>query len=562
MHEPTSPTRSALIVRVLVALAMAAGAYAALRWATPDSAGHGATSLIPALVAVALALATHRVITSLAIAIVVGALLAAPAYPEFIVFVGDLMGWAYDKADHLFVASAKVLVNDLMGPAIVNEDNLYVVGFALTLVAMVRVLTSTHALHRLMRPFTRLAGTRRGAQGAAAGMGCAVFFDDYANALVVGAAARPLTDAQSVSREKLSWIVDATSAPIAGLVVVSTWVAYEIKLLDESGVTNDGFDLLVSSLPYRFYCIFSVAFVWLVIAVGRDFGPMLKAERRAFHDGLVSPPSTRRAPDKAPSEPRAAAWSGWLALAAILAVIVGGLASALSVFENSLQALFFAALVSFGIAVSGAVLGKLLPARALGRELWESLGQVIPLLAILILAFSLRFVAKSLGTDQYLATLARDVPVGLLPAVSFLIAATIAFATGTSWGTMGILIPLALPLAAELTAGHPDGAILIMLVAASVLDGAIFGDHCSLISDTTLMSAAACDCPVVAHFRTQVPYTIPPMIAATVTGYLWLGLAPNTPWPLAFAGGLLLIAAPIFILGRRATDPPLAAQAR
>jgi Na+/H+ antiporter NhaC len=530
--EPPQPVRRGLLWRVTLGWVLALGAWGLLELATPDATGLGAASLLPPLLAVALALATHRVILSLFAAIVVGALLSAGFRP-------------LDAAERL--GDAVIL------PALSSEDNLLVVGFALALVAMVRVLTATGALHRLMRPFGRLARSRRGAQSAAAAMGCAVFFDDYANALVVGAAARPLTDAQQVSREKLTWIVDATSAPIAGLVVVSTWVAYEIKLLDESGVTGDGFGLLVSSLPYRFYCIFSLVFIALVIASGRDFGPMLRAERRAAGGGALRP-GPAPAASRATEAPREAAWSGWLALSAVGVVIVGGLLSALEVFDGALLVLFIAALASLGVALVGAAAGRLLPARTLVAELRDSLGQVIPLLAILLLAFSLRNVATLLGTDAYLAALAGEVPAGLLPAVSFVVAAAIAFATGTSWGTMGILIPLALPLAVKLSEGNPDAALILMLTAASVLDGAIFGDHCSLISDTTLMSSAACDCPVVDHFRTQVPYTIPPMLAATGAGYVLVGLAPSLPWPVAFAAGVALMAIPLWVLGRRASE--------
>lgn len=539
MSETPHPTPRRLLLRMAAGIALALIGWWALELAAPSVEGLGAASLLPPLFAVALALATHRVVLSLFAAIVLGALLAADFHP---------------------IDAARRLGEDIALPALASEDNLLVVGFALALVAMIRVLTATGALHRLMQPFGRLARSRRGAQGAAAAMGCAVFFDDYANALVVGAAARPLTDAQRVSREKLTWIVDATSAPIAGLVVVSTWVAYEIKLLDESGVTADGFELLIASLPYRFYCIFSIVFVVLVIASGRDFGPMLRAERRAARGGALRPGPAPTGPVTSHS-PREATWSGWLALAAIGAVIAGGLLSALAVFEGALFVLFVAALVSLGVALGGAALGRLLPARALMVELKASLGQVIPLLAILLLAFSLRNVATELGTDVYLARLAGQVPAGLLPAVSFVVASAIAFATGTSWGTMGILIPLALPLAVKLSDGDPHASLILMLTAASVLDGAIFGDHCSLISDTTLMSSAACDCPVVDHFRTQVPYTIPPMLAGTGAGYVLVGLSPELPWPVAFSAGVALMGVVLFALGRRATAPRLDAPA-
>jgi Na+/H+ antiporter NhaC len=537
MSDPSPMSRGRLALRLVVALAIAAAAWTALALAAPAALpAPGPATLIPAFLVIAVSLALRAVITALALSVLTGAALVA----------GDDV--------------ATALVDRIVGPAVTNPDNLVVIGFALALVAAVRLLTVTGALSALMRPFSRIAGSRRGAQAAAGLMGGAIFFDDYANALVVGAAARPLTDAQRVSREKLAWIVDATAAPVAGLVPVSTWVAYEIKLLGDSGadfsaIAPDGFGLLIASLPYRFYCLFTLAFLAFVVATRRDFGPMLRAERRAFTTGQLSATVGPDGPHAHAAPPTAGGISAALALVAILIVVVGAIASAAGVFENALLGLMQAALVSLAVTIIGTLAGRLLGARALGLELLKALGHILPLLAILALAFSLRNAAEALGTGAYLATLAAEVPVGVLPLACFLVAAAIAFATGTSWGTMAILIPIALPLAATLTAGSPDAPLLVMLVAASILDGAIFGDHCALISDTTIMSAVASDCPVVDHFDTQLPYTAPPMLAASLCGYGLLGLAPSTPWLAACTLGLLLCFLAIRILGRRADLP-------
>ncbi len=538
MSDSIPLTRGRLALRLVVALTAAGLAWGALALAAPATPpAPGPTSLIPAFLVIALALALRAVLVALSAAVLSGAILAAGT---------DVV---------------PALRDTIVGPAVTNGDNLLVIGFALALVATVRLLTVTGGLAALMRPFSRLAGSRRGSQAAAGLMGGAIFFDDYANALVVGAAARPLTDRQRVSREKLAWIVDATAAPVAGLVPVSTWVAYEIKLLGDSGadfsaIAPDGFGLLLASLPYRFYCLFTLVFLAFVIASGRDFGPMLRAERRAFETGrLTSGPSHTPATASSPGLPPGTRWGGGLALVAILIVVAGAIGSAVDLFDDALLALMQASLVSLGLTIFGVFAGRLLSARTLGSELLKALGHILPLVAILALAFSLRNAADALGAGTYLASLARDVPVGLLPLAGFLVAAAIAFSTGTSWGTMSILIPLALPLAVTLTAGHPDAPLLVMLVAASVLDGAIFGDHCALISDTTIMSAVASDCPVVDHFQTQMPYTVPPMLAAGLCGYGLLGLAPGVPWFAAFGLGLLLCFAAIRLLGQRADLP-------
>jgi Na+/H+ antiporter NhaC len=538
MSIPAPLSRGRLALRLAVALAVAGLAWGALALAAPVTPpAPGPTSLIPAFLVIAVALALRAVLVALSTAVLAGAILAAG--PDFLAALRDR----------------------IVGPALLNADNQLVIGFALALVAAVRLLTVTGALSALMRPFARLAGTRRGSQAAAGLMGGAVFFDDYANALVVGAAARPLTDAQRVSREKLAWIVDATAAPVAGLVPVSTWVAYEIKLLGDSGadfsaIAPDGFGLLIASLPFRFYCLFTLAFMAFVIATRRDYGPMLRAERRAFTTGrLTASPLPPPAPATATPDLRVARLGAPLASLAILIVVAGAICSAVGLFDNALLALMQSALASLALTIVGTLAGRLLPLRALGLELLKALGHILPLVAILALAFSLRHAADALGAGSYLATLAEDVPTGILPLACFLVAASIAFATGTSWGTMSILIPLALPLAAKLTAGHPDGPLLVMLVAASILDGAIFGDHCALISDTTIMSAVASDCPVVDHFDTQLPYTFPPMLAAGLCGYGLLGLAPATPWFAAFALGLLLCFGAIRVLGQRSDLP-------
>lgn len=503
-------------------------------------------SLLPASVTLGVVLLTSRVLPALLLGVLVGSVFvfgAARAVP------GAAMQY--------------------FGARLGNVTNLCISGFALTVLLTVKLAEASGGMRALIAPLTRRLGGARRTQVGTALLGLLVFFDDYANTLLVGPSVRPISDRQGVSRQKLAYIVDSTAAPVAGLAIVSTWVAYEVGLLEAArrdlGLPEGGYALLLSALPQRFYCVFALLLVFLVALTGRDLGPMVRAEQRA-----------RLAREAGPLLAESDAPSRWLWLSAALPIFVlcagvafgffldgGGptrLGSepllSLEFWRNLLGesddgplVLFSAGSAALTTAIGCALIGRALDPRSLLRALGAGLRTLALPIAVLWSAWAIGDVSKDLGTGGYLIESLRDqVAPALLPLLTFLVAAAVAFSTGTSWGTMAVLIPAALPLAHEL-----GGMVLLVPTIAAILDGAIFGDHCSPISDTTLLSSAACECDVLEHVWTQLPYAMLAMLVAA-TCYVLL-LSVGLPLLFAYAGGATALWAALVIFGRR-TAPP------
>jgi len=362
---------------------------------------------------------------------------------------------------------------------------------------------------------------------------------------------RPMTDRHRISREKLAFLVDATAAPVAGLAIISTWIGYEVGLLNDTagdlGIGRDGYSIFFDALGYRFYCMGMIAFVFFSSLLDRDFGPMASAEERARRDGAS--PKYEGGPDVSKAfsacEPYAEANAhptvAVVPVVALLTLFIGGLwidgggwAKMLvdptaplrfSAWREALSQadsiLLLACASAFGLAA--ALLMALAVARipvslAARAVLVGGRASLLPV-SVLVLAWSLQGSCDKLETGKFLANLLADeLSPKIFPALVFLVAGLTAFATGTSWGTMAILIPTATAVAFELDGGA-YGAVTIISVAA-ILDGAIFGDHCSPISDTTIMSSTASGCDHLAHVRTQMPYAISVAALILCVGYL------------------------------------------
>jgi Na+/H+ antiporter NhaC len=519
---------------------------------------HGWLSLLPPLIAIGLALAARQVILALLLGVWTGALILAGGNP----------------LTALLRTADTILVD-----ALADRSHAAIVLFSTTLGGMVGILSRAGAMDGIVRALSSHVRGRRGGQAATAGLGLAIFFDDYANTLLVGNTMRPLTDALRISREKLAYLVDSTAAPVTTVAVISTWVGFEVGLigdtLRDAGQDGSGYVFFLRSLPYNFYPLLTLAFVFLVALSGRDFGPMLKAERRAAAGGLLAPgarPVTDAAALAGADTDRDPAHA-LLAAAPILAVIlitIGGLwwngraaLAAAGATDFSLRAVLNAAdslAVLMWASLGGSLLAGLL-AVAAGRlrpgatvDAWlDGARAMLIAMVILVLAWSLGAVCEALGTGPWLVEASRGfLSANLLPAVTFVLAAAVSFATGTSWGTMAILIPIVLPLAVALpeSAGlAPDLADRIALASISaVLAGAVFGDHCSPISDTTIMSSMASGSDHVDHVRTQLPYAATVGAVALLLGYVPVGYGLS-PW-LALPGGAVALAALLFWRGR------------
>ena len=423
-------------------------------------------------------------------------------------------------------------------------------------------------------------------------MGLAVFFDDYANTILVGSTMRPLTDRFRIAREKLAYIVDSTAAPVAGLSIFSTWIAFEVSTfsaqLPAAGMSpDDGYSVFISTLPYRFYCILALAMVALVTITGRDFGPMLEAERRARRTGkLVREGGTPMVSDVVTAmEPAAGitirAWRALLPLAVFVGLTcftilqTGGAfaAGAPSLFSieglstvlgdsDSYAALWRGSSLGFLVAVVASLLAGL--RFEIIDAAFKTLLSMGVALAILYLAWMIGAVCGRLGTAQYLTVLLDNMLYPLaLPVILFMLAGAIAFSTGSSWSTMSILLPLVVGLAFTLGERTDIGGEMLMILSiGAVLEGSIFGDHCSPISDTTVLSSVASASDHIDHVRTQGPYAFLTMLVAIVAGYLpaaAFGLHPG----LSLVGGVLVLWIGLRVLGERVDEaaPALSTEA-
>ncbi|RJO63916.1 MAG: Na+/H+ antiporter NhaC family protein [Myxococcales bacterium] len=494
------------------------------------------TALLPPILALALAIATRRVLTSLALGLAVGAALLAVDGAS----LGPLSGFT--------LGTAKIV-----GGVLVNDFRLYIFLFTFSLIGMVNVATASGGMTGLAQWLGRLAKGPRSSQAATALLGAAVFFDDYSNTVIVGSSMRPLTDRARVSREKLAFLVDSTSAPVAGLALISTWIGYEVSLIEnamrELSLPGSAYAMFISTLPYRFYCILLLGFIALNVTMKREFGPMLSAERRARRTGeTLRPGSQPLSGSRLPNVVgRPLALNAVLPVLAVIAGVLIGMAlngagvispqgfdgSAWAAFdaarlfslennyliacEDGAWVLAMASLFGSALAIAlGAWLGRASVLALLGA--WFASWRVLLLaFSILILAWSIGDVNGLLGTGAYLVSaLADALPAWLLPVLIFLMGAFISFATGTSWGTMAVLLPAAAPLAY-----HIGGAPLMMVSVGAVLDGSIFGDHSSPLSDTTIMSSISSACDLMDHTRTQLPYALLVAAMAVSAGYLW-----------------------------------------
>lgn len=538
-------------------------------------------ALLPPLVALILAVAFRRVILALFTAVMTGAIVLASGNP-LVAFWNEIKGVGI-AVGNWFGAGAST--TSIFGGVLGSSFKLQILGFTAALIGMIAVIARMGGTRGLVDALSGFARGPRSAQGTTAVMGIAIFFDDYANSLVVGTTGRSLTDRHKISREKLAYIVDSTAAPVAGVAVISTWIGYEVGLFDDllgtlsavPGIASSGYELFFQLLPMRFYCLFALALVFLGAWTSRDLGPMYHAEIRARRGGPLVPPGEEGGqPEVLEKEGvKASAWNAILPIGAVVFaisawIVIAGTAELTSfspfsladwkkvfdtpaVSDNSALIMLWAALIGSVIAIGLALGRKLLTAGECARTYGKGIATLKEAAAILILAWSIKAVCDQLGTGTAIVVLVGDaLPPIILPLAVFALSGVVAFATGTSWGTMALVLPVAAPLAATLS-GEP---IVVLACLGAVLDGAIWGDHCSPISDTTVLSSTASGCPHLAHVRTQIPYATLAMVAAGGAGYL--GIVAGLPLWLAYAGGIAVMIAGLYLFGRNPNAPAAA----
>jgi len=445
--------------------------------------------------------------------------------------------------------------------AMTDPDHVRIIVFSMTLGGMVGMITRSGGAAGLIDGLSRLAVSRRMGQVSTWLMGLLIFFDDYSNTLMVGHTMRPFTDKLKISREKLSFIVDSTAAPVASVVLISTWIGFELGLIG-SAITELGLDinpywLFIRSLPYNFYCWACLAFVLMVAWSGRDFGPMRRAEERTVNTGKVLDDRAQPLIDDemvnlALKTDSPARWYnaivpiGVMSVTLLIGLYVSGHAAVTAngkpatlyhiVGESDpFQVLLWAAFAGTFTCILMYLIQRILNLRQCIEAFLVGFKSLTLAMIILTLARVIQLVCGELETANYILTVSSGVlSPGWLPAVTFIIAAATSFATGTSWGTMAILTPLIIPLAYKLPmeAGLPASSVDLALMGTvgAVLSGSVFGDHCSPISDTTILSSMSCGADHVDHVRTQLPYAITIALAATLCGYLPAGMGLVSPF--------------------------------
>lgn len=503
----------------------------------------GWVSLLPPLFAVLLAILFRQVILALVLGIWLGA--------TFLYDFNPLIG-LFRTLDHYIVF------------AYADTQHVFIICFSLLLGGMIGVISKSGGTLGLVQSLSRIARSSVSAQFAVWLMGVLVFFDDYANCLFVGTSMRPLCDKYRVSREKLSYLVDTMAAPIANLAIISTWIGFEVSVIGDTfrqhSIGKDPYMTFLTSIPYRFYPIFALIFALLVIVTRRDFGPMLKAETRARSTGAVlsdgaKPLTNYESSDLLPEPHIRPRWT--LAIIPIFTAIFSIL---LGLWHSGAKALTTAGLSDLhGLEYVREILVR---ADSFQSLLWGSAagGLVAGLMALLVTRMSLQSVIDAwvggmrsmflaviiLGLAWAIGKLCSDIQTAgflvhflgphlspyWLPALTTLVSAGISFATGSSWTTMGIVMPLVIPLAYLRTEalGPEAQSFFIIATVSSVLAGATFGDHCSPISDTTILSSMFSGSDHMDHVNTQIPYAIIVGIIgwimgdiATAYGFPWWG---------------------------------------
>lgn len=516
----------------------------------------GWLSILPPLIAILLALIFRQVLV---------ALFAG-------VFTGALIIHGYNPVSGFFYAASEYI-----GHSAANPDNFAIVVFSLTLGGMVGVISRAGGTQGIVEMLSRYASGYRRGQLATWAMGILIFFDDYANTLIVGNTMRPFTDKLKISREKLAYLVDSTAAPITTIALISTWIGYQISLIDQAygqlGLTDNAYLVFLKTIPYSFYPILALVFAFFIGFLGRDFGPMLRAEQRArYHNKILSDTAVPLADMDAqellarPGTPLR--WyNALIPILTVIATTITGLwltgraATGPRMPEDSLIhyiSTVFGAGDSFKVLLWSAFLGTFVAIiMVLAQKiltLSEAINAWVGGVKALVLAALILVMAWSIGNvcnDVQTANWVVNISSGLLsshwiPLVTFIIAGVISFSTGSSWATMAILTPIVIPIAHQLPLA--DAAIdalhqqhIMLSSIAAVLAGSVFGDHCSPISDTTIMSSMASGSDHIDHVRTQMPYALVVAAVSIVFGFIPAGFGLSSGWELVVSTGALYL---------------------
>ena len=535
-----------------------------------EELGHalGILTLLPPVFAVLLAFLTSDVILSLLAGVLTGAAMLTALHGDgiaYATFHRAIVSIVETSADY---ENVRVL---LLCIAVGGMEGVirYSGGFETTARVMAKRLRSPRKVNLISQLFCGL-----------------FFFDDYANALISGPVLTPVTDKAGISREKLSYIVDSTAAPLAGIAVISSWVAVEVSVIQEGldviGANASAFQIFLGSIPYCFYCIFALAFVLLLTLTGKEFGPMLEAERRA-RTGETAKRGTRfekvRSEELPGNYSQDRAWRrialafgsiGTMFIFSLISFYVTGRNEAITqglILANApfrfadlstiigcadtIQLVMEAALF---VGIVALIAGTLMHLFTLsdGILAWiEGASSLVSTMVVLVLAWTLAGTVDQLGTVYYVVDIiSAGIPQFFVPTLIFLTCCIVSFAAG-SYGCMFMIMPIAVPIVAAIggIAENPAADPFMLSCVAAVLSGAIFGDHCSPMTDCTILAALGAGCETMDHVRTQMPYALTVAVTSVAFGTILtsFGISPY----IGLLIGIVFMGVVIQVLGKK-----------
>jgi tetracycline resistance efflux pump len=467
-------------------------------------------ALIPAIVAIALALITKEVYSSLLIGVIVGALFASKTVSE----TGAVTGFN-------FVGTVRGVMEGGIISVVSDSYNVGILIFLVILGTMVALMNKAGG----SAAFGEWAGShiksRVGAQLMTLLLGCIIFIDDYFNCLTVGSVMRPVSDKHKVSRAKLAYIIDATAAPVCIIAPISSWAAAVAGFVEG----EDGFSLFIHAIPYNYYAILTIVMMLVIILLKFDYGPMKRHEKNAMEKGdLFTSGQVMTPAEEVKGNERGRVIDMLfpiicLIISCIIGMIyTGGFFEGANIIESFSNAdaslgLALGSFVALIITIIYMLCRRVLPFAECMKCLPEGFKAMVPAILILVLAWSLKTMTDTLGAATFVANAMANVAdqfMGFLPAIIFLVGVGLAFATGTSWGTFGILIPIVVGV-------FPNNPQLLIIGIAACMAGAVCGDHCSPISDTTIMASAGSQSNHINHVSTQLPYAMTVAFVSCVT---------------------------------------------
>jgi Na+/H+ antiporter NhaC len=553
-------------------------------------------SLVPPLLAIILALVFKEVLLALFTGI----------------FAGVWIISGMPLAPYELIRSFVRVLDTYILHALTESSHMAVIMFSLMIGGVVALISRNGGMAGIVAKLAPLARGPISTQMVTILLGVAIFFDDYANSLIVGNTMRPLTDKYKISREKLAYLVDSTSAPIAAVAFITTWIGAELGYIGDALPSLEGmqsqqsaYGIFLSSLAYSFYSIFTLIFIVMLVVMNRDFGPMYNAELRARTTGKVFETTAEGAHSELEElEPVAGAPLRWInGLLPIAVIVIGTLlglidtgisscygqlaAKGINLADNnwgsvwaaipqleatpdevgglrkmgiligsadSYAALLWASVLAIIVAIALTVVQRIQRLSATIETMVTGFKTMMPALLILIFAWSLATTTKELCTAEFLTTLLDgSISPYLMPALIFVLAGAIAFSTGSSWSTMAILYPIAIPMTWTIcqNAGlsEADSLPILYNVIATVLAASVFGDHCSPISDTTILSSLASNCNHLDHVRTQMPYAL--LVGAVSIALGYVATAFGTPFLLNLAVAIGIFYLVIRFLGKK-----------